>query len=80
MFCTDPSLLPEGQESLVGGATALMFHDREASLAALRGVGDGISTAALDYSLWLSNRPPADLPHDRVMFTWWTAVDARLRR
>jgi len=34
----------------------------------------------MDFSLWLARTPPADLPHDRAAFLWWTGVDYRFRR
>ena len=62
------------------GATALLFHDQAESLAALAAQQPPVSAAAMDYSLWLTRRPPADLPHDRAAFLWWTGVDYRFRR
>ena len=62
------------------GATALLLHDRGAALAALGSPWPPASAAAMDFSLWLARRPPADLPHDRAAFLWWTGVDYRFRR
>ncbi len=78
--CADPALRPAKQDSRVLGATALLFHDRAESLAALAAQQPPASAAAMDFSLWLTRRPPADLPHDRAAFLWWTGVDYRFRR
>ncbi|KAK9835072.1 hypothetical protein WJX81_008531 [Elliptochloris bilobata] len=76
----DPALRPVGQETRVLGATALLFHGRTAALAALAALRPPVSPAAMDFSLWLARQPPADLPHDRAAFLWWTGVDYRFRR
>jgi len=76
----DPGLRPAGQETRVLGATALLFHERAPSLAALAELRPPATIAGMDFSLWLARTPPADLPHDRAAFLWWTGVDYRFRR
>lgn len=78
--CVDRSLLPEGQDSVVVGATAMLFHDRAASLQRIPLLSTPLTTADLDYSLWLAPFPPPDLEHNRCVFVWWTSTDSNFRR
>lgn len=67
---------------VVGGA-ALLFHDRPAALAALRGLSPPGSPAAMDLALWLTEAPdPAATAAGggRGAWLWWAGVDPRARR
>lgn len=76
----DASLLPEGQDTRVVGATALMFHSRQASLTKMRRLNPPLQTSQLDYSLWLARSPPEGLEHQRAAFIWWTSTHYKMRR
>ena len=62
------------------GATALMFHDRRATLSKMKRLTPPLQTSQVDYSLWLSRSPPEDLEHQRAAFIWWTSTHYKMRR
>ncbi len=76
----DASLLPKGQDTRVVGATALMFHDRRATLSKMKRLNPPLQTSQVDYSLWLSRTPPEGLEHQRAAFIWWTSTHYKMRR
>ena len=76
----DASLLPKGQDTRVVGATALMFHDRRATLSKMKRLNPPLQTSQVDYSLWLSRTPPEGLEHHRAAFIWWTSTHYKMRR
>ena len=62
------------------GATALMFHDRRATLSKMKRLSPPLQTSQVDYSLWLSRSPPEGLEHQRAAFIWWTSTHYKMRR
>lgn len=76
----DATLLPKGQDTRVVGATALMFHDRRATLSKMKRLNPPLQTSQVDYSLWLSRSPPEGLEYQRAAFIWWTSTHYKMRR
>lgn len=76
----DPSVLPPEQDSIVVGATALMFHDRLTTLEKFLKLKLPLSSKNLDQNLFLSDTPPPDLDYKSAAFIWWTSVDPGHRR
>ena len=76
----DSSVLLEGQDSVVIGATSLMFHDRLSTLEKFLKLNLPISSQNLDQNLFLADSPPPDLDYKSAAFIWWTSVDPGYRR
>ena len=76
----DSTLLPEGQDSIIIGATALMLHDRLATLEKFIKLKFRFSSKNLDQNLFLADTPPPDLEYKHAGFIWWTSIDPGYRR
>jgi len=57
-----------------------MLHDRQMSLSRMQRLRPPLSSAALNYSLWLARSPPEGLQHERCAFIWWTGTHYKMRR
>lgn len=76
----DTSVLPEGQDSIVIGATSLMFHERLSTLEKFLKLNLPLTSQSLDQNLFLAESPPPDLDYKLAAFIWWTSVDPAYRR